>query len=284
VPEGTDANVTAVSCLDAAGMPTVYYAAAADPAWKLAFADVLTSAQAGTILASYVKGQMGGADKKIGVIYVNQSAYKAVSDTFVPSAKDLKMNVVDVESVEPNQGSFTSQLLHMQQAGVQILVISATAEAIGILRDAKSIGFQPQVTGWGYLFDFVTQAARGLFDGVTGLRAYATVDSPLYAKYAARMDARGRNRDNRTADLEGFPTYGRGQLYGEVLKAAGPNPTRESLVAGAERLKGYDNGILSPINYGPGRAHVGAEAAFPAVCCNSDYTWKSQGPARAAFS
>ena len=145
------------------------------------------------------------------------------------------------------------------------------------------MGFQPQFTGWGFLFDFVTQAARSLFDGVTGLRAYATVDSPLYAKYAARMDARGRNRDNRTADLEGFPTYGRGLLYGEALKAAGPNPTRESFVAGVEKLRGYDNGILSPINYGPGAAHVGASAGFPAICCNSDYTWKSQGPAKAAF-
>lgn len=283
VPEGTDANVTAVNCLDAAGMPTVYYAAATDPAWKIGFADVLTSAQGGTILGSYVHDVLGGADKKIGVMYVNQSAYKAVSDTFVPEAKRLKMTVADVESVEPNQGSFTSQLLHMQQAGVQILVISATTEAIGIIRDARSMGFNVQFTGWGFLFDFVTQAARSLFDGVTGLRAYATVDSPLYPKYAARMAAHGRNRDDRTTDLEGFPTWGRGLLYGEVLKAAGPNPTRQSFVAGAETIKSYDNGVLSPINYGPGAGHVGATAAFPAICCNSDYTWKSQGPARTAF-
>jgi branched-chain amino acid transport system substrate-binding protein len=282
VPEGVEANVTAVDCLDASGIPTIYYAAVADPSWKRAFADVITSAQGGTIMASYVRSVLGGAGKKIGVMYVNQAAYKEVSDTFVPEAKKLGLTVASVQSVEPNQASFTSQLLKMQQAGVQILVVSATAEAIGIIRDARSMGYQVQITGWGYMFDFVTQAGRSMFDGVTGLRPYATVDSPAYATYAARMKARGRARDDRTTDLEGFVTYGRALLYGEMLRRAGTDPTRESFVAGAETITGFETGIVPPISYSASD-HIGASSAFPVVCCNSDYTWKSQGAARAEF-
>jgi branched-chain amino acid transport system substrate-binding protein len=284
VPEGTDANVTAVNCLDAAGVPTVYYAAAADPKWKLAFADTLTSAQGGTILASYVKNGLHGAGKKVGAIYVNQSAYKAAVDTFVAESKRQGMTVADVEAVEPNQASFTSQLLRMQQAGVQILMISSTTETIGILRDARSMGWSPTFTGWGFQFDFLTEAGRNLFDGVTGLRTYATVDSPAYANYAQHMDARGRNRDDRSADLEGFPTYGRALLYGEILKRAGANPTRQSFVLGAETIKGFDTGIIPPVTYGAGPpAHVGITQGFAALCCNSDYTWKSTGPPRSSW-
>src|SRR6185295_19190882 len=98
VPEGTDANVTAVNCLDAAGIPTVYFAADADPKWKLAFADSLSSSQGGTLLASYVKNALNAGGKKIGVMYVNQSAYKSGADTFVPGAKKLGLNVTDVEA------------------------------------------------------------------------------------------------------------------------------------------------------------------------------------------
>ena len=284
VPEGTDANVTAVNCLDAAGIPTVYYAAAADPKWKLAFADTLTSAQGGTILASYVKNGLHGAGKKVGAIYVNQSAYKAAVDTFTAESKRQGMTVADVEAVEPNQASFTSQLLRMQQAGVQILMISATTETIGILRDARSMGWSPTITGWGFQFDFLTEAGRSLFDGVSGLRTYATVDSPAYANYAQHMDARGRNRDDRSTDLEGFPTYGRALLYGEILKRAGANPTRQSFVLGAETIKGFDTGIIPPVTYGAGApAHVGITQGFAAVCCNSDYTWKGTGPPRASW-
>ena len=283
VPEGIEANVTAVSCLDAAGMPTVYFAAAADPKWKVAFADTLTSAQGGVLLGGYVRNNLKATGKKIGVMYVNQAAYKSTSDAFVPEAKRLGLNVARVEAVEPNQASFTAQLLRMREAGVQVLVISATVEALGIVRDAKSMGFTPQITGWGYLFDFVTQGARNLFDGVSGLRPYATVDGPEWGKYASRMAARGRPRENRAADLEGFVTYARALLYGEMLQRAGVNPTRQSFVAGAETIRGYDNGIIPPITFGPGD-HIGSDAAFPAVCCNGDYTWKGQGPAKAKFA
>jgi hypothetical protein len=47
VPEGVDATVTAVGCLDAAGIPSFYYSATTDPKWKRAFADIISSQQAG---------------------------------------------------------------------------------------------------------------------------------------------------------------------------------------------------------------------------------------------
>jgi branched-chain amino acid transport system substrate-binding protein len=284
VPEGTDANLTAVDCLDAAGIPTIYFAAAADPKWKIAFADSLTSAQGGTILASYVKNTLRAASKKLGVMYVNQSAYKAAADAFSAEAKKAGMDVADTEPVEPNQASFTSQLLRMKQKNVEVVLISATAESLGILRDAKSMGYTPQFTGWGYLFDFLTAAGRSVYDGVTGLRPYATVDSPQYAVYAQRMAARGRDRSDRGTDLEGFPTYGRALLYGELLRRAGQNPTRASFVTGAETLKNFTTDIIPPVTYGVGPAlHSGITAGFIAACCNSDNTWKGTGPARTSF-
>ena len=281
VPEGVDATLTAVSCLDAAGMPTLYYSATTDPKWQVAFADIVTSAGGGTAMGSYVRNVLHASGKKVGIVYVNQASYKEMADHFVPEARRLGLTVAGIESVEANQASFTAPLLRLKNAGVQVLVISATTDAIGILRDARSMGYAPQFTGWGFQFDFVTEAGRNLFDGVAGVRSYATVDSPAFAKYAARMQACGRGR-SRTNDLEGFNAYGHGLVMGEVLKRAGLNPTRQSFVAGAETMKDYDNGVMGPFSWSPGD-HVGAHGVFPTVCCNGDYTWKGQGPARTAF-
>jgi branched-chain amino acid transport system substrate-binding protein len=281
VPEGVDATLTAVSCLDKAGIPTIYYSGMTDPSWKVAFADIITSAQGGRVLAGYVARGLGGVGKKVGILYVNQLAYKATADTFVPLAKSLGVNVVAVEAVEPNQASFTSQLVRMKSAGVEILAISATLEAIGILRDAKSMGYKPTFTGWGYLFDFLSGGAESMFQGVTGIRTYAAVDAAAYAKYEARMRAQGRGRD-RGQDFEGFAAYGHALVLGEVLQRAGTSPTRQSIVAGAETMKGYDNGILPPITWASGN-HEGARAGFPALCCADDATWKSQGPPNVEF-
>jgi branched-chain amino acid transport system substrate-binding protein len=278
VPEGVEANLTAVSCLDQAGIPTLYFSGTIDPAWQLAFSDVVSSAQGGSIMGSYVRDGLGVTDQRVGVIYVNQLAYRAMADAFVESARALGLDVAPPEAVEPNQAAFTPQLLRLREAGVDVVVISATAEAIGILRDAASIGYRPTFTGWGFLFDFVTAAGRDLFDGVTGLRTNATVDTAAYEAYAARMEANGRGR-RRDLDTEGFLAYGHTLLLIEMLTRAGPSPNRSSFVSGAETIAGYDNGILPPITYGPGD-HIGADAAFPAVCCNGDWTWRAHGPAR----
>jgi ABC-type branched-subunit amino acid transport system substrate-binding protein len=160
-------------------------------------------------------------------------------------------------------------------------VISATTDAIGILRDAKSMGWAPKFVGWGFQFDFVTEAGRDLFNDVVALRAYAAVDTPAYEKYAARMQARGRGR-NRTDDREGFSAYGHALVLGELLKRAGPTPTRASLVAGAQTFQAFDNGVVGPLTWTAGD-HVGTHTTFPVVCCNSDWTWKTAAAPQTAY-
>jgi len=39
-------------------------------------------------------------------------------------------------------------------------------------------------------------------------------------------------------------------LFAEGARRAGPNLTREGLIAGLESLKGWDNGILPPVTIG----------------------------------
>lgn len=277
VPEGLEANLTAITCLDAAGIPTLYYSGTIDPSWEHALSMVVSSSQGGTVLANHAHDALQAGSRGIGVMYVNQLAYAAAEDSFVDRAGELGMNVVGSEPVEPNQGSFTPQLLRLREAGAEILVISATAESVGILRDARALGWRPQVTGWGYAFDFVTGAGRDLFTDVTAIRTNATVDSAAYERYSERMSANGRGRE-RNLDTEAFLAYGYSSLLGEVLQRAGAQPTRASFVAGAETIQGWDNGILAPITYGPGD-HIGADAAFPVTCCNSDWTWRALGPA-----
>jgi hypothetical protein len=95
------------------------------------------------------------------------------------------------------------------------------------------------------------------------------------------MQARGRGR-NRTDDLEGFAAYGHALALGEVLRRAGANPTRASLIAGAETFRGWDNGILGPLTWTKSD-HVGVHYTFPTVCCSSDWTWKSAGAPRRQY-
>jgi hypothetical protein len=54
-------------------------------------------------------------------------------------------------------------------------------------------------------------------------------------------------------------------------------------VKGAESIQDFQTGILPPITYGKGD-HVGADAAYPATCCDtSDWIWEGAGKPKARF-
>jgi branched-chain amino acid transport system substrate-binding protein len=281
VPEGVEANLTATDCLDQAGVPTLYFAGTTNPEWKQAFSYIPTAAAQGKSLASYVKDVLKGAKKKVGVMYESGQAPESGAKAFTKAAKKLKLDIVDQEVVEPTQSSFVPQLQRLQQAGAEIVWLAAVNTSLGIFRDAKQIGFEPQFTGGGFTFDFLSNLLKDQVDGVKGLRFGATVDSPAYTKYDAVMSKYGRSK-SREKDNEAFLFYGHGLLLGEMLKLAGTNPTRASFVAGAETIKNFRTGILPPITYGP-NDHVGADASYPTVCCNSDFTWKGAGKPKAKF-
>jgi branched-chain amino acid transport system substrate-binding protein len=281
VPEGVEANLTATDCLDEAGVPTLYFAGTTNPEWKRAFSYIPTGAAQGKSLASFVKNKLEGADKKIGVMYENGQAPESGAKAFMKAAKKLKLDIVEEQVVEPTQSSFVPQLQRLQNSGAEVVFLSAVNTSLGIFRDAKQIGYEPQFTGGGFTFDFLSSALKDAVEGVRGLRFGATVDTPAYEKYDALMEKHGRSQ-SRDKDLEAFLFYGHGLLLGEMLAKAGDNPTRDSFVTGAETIKGFETGILPPITYGP-NDHVGADASYPTVCCNSDFTWKKAGQPQAKF-
>jgi ABC-type branched-subunit amino acid transport system substrate-binding protein len=272
-----DANVTAADCLDKAGFPNLAFLSQADPTWRNTFTFEPTTEDNGRVLADFIPNKMGDADKKIGVMYLNLGAYAAGKNAFVAAAKTRGLNVVATEAVEPSQASFTPQLLRLRNAGVEHLVMIVTIEAVAVLRDAKALGYQPRFSGFYWMFDFIAQAAGPTANGAQGLKLTAPTDTQAFSQFQAKAQQAGKS-----SEMESFLFYGDSLLLGRVLDAAGPSPSRASLLAGMESIKGYDNGILPPITWGPGD-HLGTQAAFPVACCGAKNTWKSLGPAADRF-
>lgn len=274
-----DANVTAADCLDKRGFVHAAFVGAPNPSWKNSYYMIPSSIDQGRSLGSFVKNVLGDGDKKLGVFHLAAPVYSLGKDAYAAEAKRLGMDVVAVEQIEPNQGSFTSQLVRMRDAGVENIAIVATIEAIGILRDARVMSYAPKFTGIVWQFDFITQTARDTAKGATGLRYSVTVDTAAFKQFQQKAAEQGRSG---ATDGEALLFYGYGLLLEKILDSAGPQPTRDSLRLGIESIKGYDNGILPPITWGPGD-FVGSEASFPAKCCTPDYAWASMGPPRREF-
>lgn len=274
-----EANITAADCLDKAGFPNASFVPDLQPEWRHTYTYLPLAQTTGRTLASFVKNAMGDGAKKLGVIYLNNPLYGKAKDAYLGEAKALGLRVVATEAVEVNQGSFTPQLLRLRNAGVENLALIVTFEALGILRDAKALNYQPHVTGFYWAYDVIARAAGPTATGARTLRFNATVDSPRYRDFENRQRHYGRSG---VSDGESFYLWGVGLLLGRLLEAAGPNPTRATLESGIQSIRNYDNGVLAPLTYGPGDFD-GAEGSFPAECCLAGGSWKGLGPARATF-
>lgn len=280
--EASVSSQTFADCMNKAGRVTVGAFTFLDPTWHTVFASQPLGVQFGRGLASFVHGPVGDAHAKIGVIYLHEAFAESQRDGFLAVAKQLHLNVVKVEAVEPNQSSFTSQVLSMRNAGVTHMVLLVALEVLGIMRDANAINYHPHVSGalWPS-FDFVSQAGQRLLAGAWGLRYVATLDSPAFAAFQAKAKKYG-NSQGKTVDGSSFLFYGDGLVMQRILQAAGPSPTDAGLLAGIQSIHDFDNGVMPPITWGRGRFE-GTTAQFPARCCLGDWTWRGLGPAKTTF-
>lgn len=269
-------------CMNDAGIVTFGAFTALDPSWDSVYASQPLGTQFGRGLARFLQGPVGAADAKIGVIYLHEAYAESQRDGFLDEADELGLDIADVESVEPNQPSFTPTLQKMRDAGVSHVALFVAAEVLGIQRDAASLDYRPEVSGvlWPSL-DLFAQTSGGLLSGAWGLRHVAALDSPAFAEFKELATKYGNSIDPAT-DGSAFLFYGDGLIMERVLTEAGEAPTATSLRSGIESIEGYDNGVTPEITWGPG-LFEGAKALFPAKCCSADLTWEGLGDARADF-
>lgn len=263
------------TCLEQAGVPSLTALVdQVDPKWTTMVHYLQSVETWGTNPADLIKEV--APKSKVGVLYLRDMAYGFVAKgAFEKRAEELGLDVVDTESVAQGQASFVAELQRLRSAGAETAVMFVVTDALGILRDAASIDFEPRWVGAGFGFDALSQAARESMQGVISVRTYATKDIDAYADYVAKLEKYG-DKDAKPS-AEGMGGYGQGLVVQELLELAGPNPTRESLVAAFEKIDGFEtNGVYAPISW-KGRLE-GTTETFAERCCAEDFTWQAFGP------
>ena len=273
------ADISAADCLDHAAITSIAFNLSGyNTNWR----HVYSAGDAGkqtAALATFMRDAIGehGA---IGIIHTNDPVSTTGRAGLVAEMQRQHMNLVHEETVEPNQASYVSELIHMRDSGATtVALVVNTNEMLGILRDARGLGYTPNWTGTIWDSDENAGAARSLLDGIKALRNYSTTDQPAFADYKAKAAATGHNDLVNTGTMA---LYGMGLVVGSVLQNAGPSPTKEGLGPAIESLVNYNNHITMALSFGPGN-HVADVGMWPIQCCNSDNTWRSIGDAKREF-
>jgi ABC-type branched-subunit amino acid transport system substrate-binding protein len=272
-PEGLD-------CLDKAGIPAQNTTISADPSqyqWTHVHG-ITSNSDEGHSLAQYVGGSNGIAKgSTVGLVYVADAPpMAATAAAFKDEAAKLGLSVEE-EKVATGQASFTAEVQRLKDAGVQTVVMTATTEALGVLRDAAAISFAPKWVGQYFVADEYSLATGpALFQGVDGRRAWATTDTPAWTQYLAIVNKNGKTDAPPTTT--GMSSYETLVVMQKALELAGKDLTRESFLAAYKKLANLDLGGIPPVTYTDGQV-VGAATDFTIQCCQADKTWKGTGPA-----
>jgi ABC-type branched-subunit amino acid transport system substrate-binding protein len=210
----------------------------------------------GKILGQYIKQNFAG--KKVGVFYQNDDFGKgglAGIQQQVP-----KSQIVSTQSYEPGNTNVAPQITALQKAGAQVLVdfTIPAYTALGQLTSFK-LGYKPQIvvsnvgidptTVGGLLKAFSKgKADTALIEGAVTdgyLPSTADLSNPwikLFKQIHDQFDAK--------APFDGNVEYGMASAYtfAQALKAAGKNPTRQSLVDAVAK-GGFMGPGLVPFRY-----------------------------------
>ena len=272
------ADMSSSDCLDRAGIPLFgQNLSGYRSSWRHVIS-MNDDAKQAAPLASFIKHAIGDGAGKVGMIIVNDPIHLAARNQVGGDLDRLHIARVRDEIVAVNQGSFVAELSRLRSAGATTVAMLTGNEAIGIVRDAKAIGYAPHFTGVLWTLDEFSQAAGAVWSGIKAIRVWPTTDSKAYADYSAKAHQYKRDALVNTTVMA---VYGSGLLLGQILHQAGPGITRESFVTTAEGIVNYDNGIIA-LSFGPGK-RVADIKAYPHVCCNRDNTWKGAGPPAREF-
>ena len=172
-------------------------------------------------------------------------------DHFVGAKKAVaarKMDLAAAETFERGTTDFSAQVLKMKNAGCDFVYTATTLEASArVVTAADRIGFKPRFAG------FTTQADSTLIKllGPLAEGFYAADMMPRPESDDPGIKAYLANLKKYAPDVEPtfFTAYGYAamQLVIEAIKEAGPQPTREKVIAALEKWNPKQSAMMGPV-------------------------------------
>ena len=221
------------------------------------------------LLTRYVVEELG--KEKVAFFYQNddygKEGLKGAKDLLASMEKELAAEV----SVEVADTDLSSHVLKLKESGADVVILWLLPKHAAItLGTAAKLGFKPQWVTGSTLSDapLMHKITEGLWEGVIFDTFVELPDSDheLIKKYRAAYEKHGLARN----DKEQWGIFFMAGFYFAepvvaAMEAAGPELTREKLVAELENLDGWQGGISNSITFGP-EERQGQKSVFLARC------------------
>jgi ABC-type branched-subunit amino acid transport system substrate-binding protein len=204
----------------------------------------------------YLKEADGDAYQHVGTIYTNVSTAEVQSQAVFNAMKSLGYQITYSRVVTPFETNFLPDVLQMKATGVQMVYIVGMAVG-GVAELAQQMaqqGFVPKVfttSGVAYDSSYVTLAGSAANGTLTSEGSAMYLGQDAHAVPAVALFDKWFRRVNAHAPIDTYALYGwtSAELFVQALRAAGPDPTRATLLAQLDKITDFSaDGLMAPGN------------------------------------
>lgn len=197
-------------------------------------------------------------DTTIGAIVSDVASAEAQWSGEAAAAKHEGYNIGYVDYINPLESDFTTDVINMRNKGVNVVDLSAIdwQDAAIFMENAATQNWHPGLVfsdGPVYADQFISHAGGpAIADGIQlglgqalylGQDAKSVPADKLFLQYVKKVDP------SWTPDLYTLFGWASAQLFVQALTAAGPHPTRGTVIEQLTKITSFDaSGLLAPDN------------------------------------
>lgn len=195
--------------------------------------------------AEYIKAEHPDAIEKAAIIAGGIDTATVQAERIVEAYETVGFDFVYEKTTAVIQESYTAEVRAMQEAGVEYVnFVNSTAEAVKLLRDMKTQGFEPEVIDLGqqYYDPEILEAgdaAEGLQVLLNTVPFEEAEEAPALQAYLEAYDAVG---SDIAATSLGVQSFSAGLLFATAVKAVGDDLTREAVLEELHTIDEWDGG------------------------------------------
>lgn len=258
---GTATNLAALPFLVQRKIPLINPAANADrltnPTDPFVFSLLPSARDMGIAMAAYALDKIGA--KRVAIFYQNDPFGKDPRDAAIAKLAEHDLKIVAEATCVPTDIDVSAQAVSLRNANPDVvLVMCVTKQGALLMKEAERLGWKPRFLSHNTMADPVAYELAGdALEGSTVLLFTATSTMPTQAV----QDANAIIAKYRPRTQPGYWTsigYGGAKVFVEALRRAGPDLTRERLVAALYDLNRFEPGVLPPIEWSK-ESHGGAK-------------------------
>lgn len=253
---GSGQSMAAMPILEKSGIPTIISVGPVRPLWEPPRKNVFIVGQAYEegirALVSYLADKNPG--KKWGLITQDDDYGIAVRDGFDSVVKEKKLNVVFNGNYKRGQQDFSSEMLRLKDAGVEVFLAGGIiSENVAMVKELEKLDVKPVVgMFWPGRVEAVLRLMGPPGDGVFAVdyvEPFASSAGKAFLEKAKPLlgeaEAKGINRYTQAG-------YAAARTLFAAIGRCGKSPTWSCTIAQIEKTKSFETGVMAPISFGPG--------------------------------